>query len=132
MDKEQIYNNTIESFETLKYIFEVKFGDDVKNISYDIEPHTNDNEGLIEMGGEMIIDVNYTDPDLTIIASKLRKVDIILNEVFNSYYFTDEGKLVKHKAPSVLMSVGHMVYDLKLDYTNESIRIILGLTLFDV
>lgn len=131
MDKEQIYNNTIESFETLKYIFEVKFGDDVKNISYDIEPHAGD-DGLLEMDGEMIIDVNYTDPDLTIISSKIRKVDIVLNEVFNSYYFTDEGKLVKHKAPLVLMSVGHMVYDLKLDYPNESIRIILGLTLFDV
>lgn len=131
MDKEQIYNNTIESFETLKYIFEVKFGDDVKNISYDIQPLAGD-DGLLEMDGEIIIDVNYTDPDLTIIASKIRKVDIVLNEVFNSYYFTDEGKLVKHKAPLVLMSVGHMVYDLKLDYPNESIRIILGLTLFDV
>lgn len=131
MDKEQIYNNTIESFETLKYILEVKFGNEVKDIRYNINPGISD-EGLVEMDGEMYIEIFYPELDLTIIASKLRKVDIVLNEVFNSYYFTDEGKIIKHRSPSVLMGVSHMVYDLKLDYPNDVIGIHLGIMLFDL
>jgi hypothetical protein len=131
MDKEQIYNNTIESFETLKYIFEVKFGNEVKDIRYNINPGISD-EGLVEMDGEMYIEVVYPELDLTIIAAKLRKVDLVLNEVFNSYYFTDEGKIIKHRAPSVLMGVSHMVYDLKIDYPNDVIGIHLGIMLFDL
>ncbi len=131
MNKEQINNNTLESIETLKYIFEVKFGNEVKDIRYYINPGISD-EGLVDMDGEMYIEIVYTEPDLTIIAAKLRKVDLVLNEVFNSYYFTDEGKLIKHRAPAVLMGVSHMLYNLKIDYPNEVILIHLGIMLFDL
>lgn len=131
MNKEQINDNTLESIETLKYIFEVKFGNEVKDIRYDINPGISD-EGLVDMDGDMYIEIGYPEPDLTIVAAKLRKVDLILNEVFNSYYFTDEGKLIKHRAPSILMGVSHMLYDLKIDYPNEVIAIHLGIMLFDL
>lgn len=131
MDKEQINNNFIESFETLKYILEVKFGNDVKDIKYNVNPGISD-EGLVDMEGELLIEIFYNEPDLTILASRLRKVDITLNEVFGSYYFTDEGKLVKNRVPAILMGVSHMLYDLNLDYINESVKIIIGLILFDL
>lgn len=131
MNQEQINNNVVESFETLKHIFEVKFGSDVRNISYEIKPGIN-NEGLISLDGDMIVEVNYDETDLTVISSKLRKVDLILNEVFDNYFFTDEGKLVKKRVPAILTGIAFMLYDLKLDNYNEVVVVYLSLASYDL
>jgi len=139
MNQEQINNNVVESFETLKHIFEVKFGSDVRNISYEIKPGIYVPaerdimiDGLISFDGDMIVEVNYDETDLTVISSKLRKVDLILNEVFDNYFFTDEGKLVKKRVPAILTGIAFMLYDLKLDNYNEVVVVYLSLASYDL
>lgn len=130
-DRIKIQDKTLESFETLKYIFEVKFGNLIREIQYSIMPGVND-EGLVDLEGDIYIVLNYPEPDLSIIASRLRKVDDILNEVFSSYYFTPEGNLVKHRKGVPLMGVLHMLYDLKVDWPDEVIKINLGVMFYDL
>ena len=130
-DRIKIQDKTLESFETLKYIFEVKFGNLIREIQYSIMPGVND-EGLVDLEGDIYIVLNYPEPDLSIIASRLRKVDEILNEVFSSYYFTPEGNLVKHRTGVPLMGVSHMLYDLKVDLPDEVIKINLGVIFYDL
>ena len=59
-------------------------------------------------------------------------MDEILNEVFSSYYFTAEGNLVKHRIGEPLMGVSHMLYDLKVDWPDEVIKINLGVIFYDL
>ena len=80
----------------------------------------------------MIVEVNYDETDLTVISSKLRKVDLILNEVFDNYFFTDEGKLVKKRVPAILTGIAFMLYDLKLDNYNEVVVVYLSLASYDL
>ena len=127
----KIKEKTLESFETLKYILEVKFGNIISEVQYNIMPGVND-EGLVDLEGDIYIIINYPEPDLSIIASRLKKVDEILNEVFSSYYFTAEGNLVKHRIGEPLMGVSHMLYDLKVDWPNEVIKINLGVIFYDL
>lgn len=130
-DRIKIQDKTLESFETLKYIFEVKFGNIIREIQYSIMPGVND-EGLVDIEGDIYIVINYPEPDLSIIASKLKKVDDILHEVFGSYYFTPEGNLVKNHTGEQLMAVSHMLYDLKVDWPDEVIKINLGIIFYDI
>jgi hypothetical protein len=130
-DRIKIKEKTLESFETLKYILEVKFGNIISEVQYNIMPGVND-EGLVDLEGDIYIIINYPEPDLSIIASRLKKVDEILNEVFSSYYFTAEGNLVKHRIGEPLMGVSHMLYDLKVDWPNEVIKINLGVIFYDL
>lgn len=130
-DRIKIKEKTLESFETLKYILEVKFGNIIREVQYNIMPGIND-EGLVDLEGDIYIVISYPEPDLSIIASRLKKVDEILNEVFSSYYFTAEGNLVKHRIGEPLMGVSHMLYDLKFDYMDESIKINLGVIFYDL
>ena len=130
-DRIKIKEKTLESFETLKYILEVKFGNIIKEVQYSIMPGVND-EGLVDLEGDIYIIISYPEPDLSIIASRLKKVDEILNEVFSSYYFTAEGNLVKHRIGEPLMGVSHMLYDLKVDWPNEVIKINLGVIFYDL
>ena len=130
-DRIKIKEKTLESFETLKYILEVKFGNIISEVQYNIMPGVND-EGLVDLEGDIYIIINYPEPDLSIIASRLKKVDEILNEVFSSYYFTAEGNLVKHRIGEPLMGVSHMLYDLKVDWPDEVIKINLGVIFYDL
>ena len=130
-DRIKIKEKTLESFETLKYILEVKFGNIVREVQYSIMPGVND-EGLVDLEGDIYIVISYPEPDLSIIASRLKKVDEILNEVFISYYFTAEGNLVKHRTGEPLMGVSHMLYDLKVDWPDEVIKINLGVIFYDL
>ena len=130
-DRIKIKEKTLESFETLKYILEVKFGNIIREVQYSIMPGVND-EGLVDLEGDIYIVISYPEPDLSIIASRLKKVDEILNEVFISYYFTAEGNLVKHRTGEPLMGVSHMLYDLKVDWPNEVIKINLGVIFYDL
>jgi len=130
-DRIKIKEKTLESFETLKYILEVKFGNIIREVQYNIMSGIND-EGLVDLEGDIYIVISYSEPDLSIIASRLKKVDEILNEVFSSYYFTAEGNLVKHRIGEPLMGVSHMLYDLKFDYMDESIKINLGVIFYDL
>ena len=130
-DRIKIKEKTLESFETLKYILEVKFGNIIREVQYSIMPGVND-EGLVDLEGDIYIVISYPEPDLSIIASRLKKVDEILNEVFSSYYFTAEGNLVKHRIGEPLMGVSHMLYDLKVDLLDEVIKINLGVIFYDL
>lgn len=127
----KIKEKTLESFETLKYILEVKFGNIIREMQYSVMPGVTD-EGLVDLEGDIYIIISYPEPDLSIIASRLKKVDEILNEVFSSYYFTAEGNLVKHRAGEPLMGVSHMLYDLKVDLLDEVIKINLGVIFYDL
>lgn len=130
-DRIKIKEKTLESFETLKYILEVKFGNIIREVQYNIMPGVND-EGLVDLEGDIYIIISYPEPDLSIIASRLKKVDEILNEVFSSYYFTAEGNLVKHRIGEPLMGVSHMLYDLKINLLDEVIKINLGVIFYDL
>jgi hypothetical protein len=130
-DRIKIQEKTLESFETLKYILEVKFGDIISEVRYNIMPGVND-EGLVDLEGDVYIVISYPEPDLSIVASRLRRVDEILNEVFSSYYFTADGNLVKHRTGVPLMGISHMLYDLKVDWSNEVIKINLGIIFYDL
>jgi len=130
-DRIKIKEKTLESFETLKYILEVKFGNIIREVQYNVMPGVND-EGLVDLEGDIYIVISYPEPDLSIVASRLKKVDEILNEVFSSYYFTDEGNLVKHQTGRLLMGISHMLYDLKFDYLDGSIKINLGVIFYDL
>lgn len=130
-DRIKIKEKTLESFETLKYILEVKFGNIIREVQYNIMPGVND-EGLVDLEGDIYIVISYPEPDLSILASRLKKVDEILNEVFSSYYFTAEGNLVKHRTGEPLMGVSHMLYDLKVDWQDEVIKINLGVIFYDL
>lgn len=130
-DRIKIKEKTLESFETLKYILEVKFGNLIREVQFSIVPGVND-EGLVDLEGDIYIVISYPEPDLSIIASRLKKVDEILNEVFISYYFTPEGNLVKHRTGEPLMGVSHMLYDLKVDWPDEVIKINLGVIFYDL
>lgn len=126
-----IIDKTLESFETLKYILEVKFGNIIREVQFSIVPGVND-EGLIDFEGDIYIVISYPEPDLSIIASRLKRVDEILNEVFSGYYFTPEGNLVKHSIGDPLMGVSHMLYDLKVHLDDEVIKINLGVISYDL
>lgn len=126
-----IIDETLESFETLKYILEVKFGNIIREVQFSIVPGVND-EGLIDFEGDIYIVISYPEPDLSIIASRLKRVDEILNEVFSGYYFTPKGNLVKHSIGEPLMGVSHMLYDLKVHLDDEVIKINLGVIFYDL
>lgn len=126
-----IIDETLESFETLKYILEVKFGNIIREVQFSIVPGVND-EGLIDFEGDIYIVISYPEPDLSIIASRLKRVDEILNEVFSGYYFTPKGNLVKHSIGEPLMGVSHMLYDLKVHLDDEVIKINLGVIAYDL
>jgi hypothetical protein len=130
-DRIKIKEKTLESFETLKYILEVKFGNIIREVQYSIMPGVTD-EGLVDLEGDIYIVISYPEPDLSIVASRLKKVDEILNEVFSSYYFTAEGNLVKHRTGEPLMGVSHMLYDLKVDWPGEVIKINLSIIFYDL
>lgn len=131
MDRIKIKEKTLESFETLKYILEVKFGGIIREVQYSIMPGVTD-EGLVDLEGDIYVVISYPEPDLSIIASRLKKVDEILNEVFSSYYFTAEGNLVKHRTGEPLMGISHMLYDLKVDWPGEVIKINLSIIFYDL
>ena len=126
-----IIDETLESIETLKYILEVKFGNIIREVQFSIVPGVND-EGLIDFEGDIYIVISYPEPDLSIIASRLKRVDEILNEVFSGYYFTPKGNLVKHSIGEPLMGVSHMLYDLKVHLDDEVIKINLGVIAYDL
>jgi hypothetical protein len=130
-DRIKIKENTLKSFETLKYIIEVKFGTIIREIQYNIRPGVTD-EGLVDLEGDIYIVISYPEPDLSIVASRLSMVDGLLNEVFSSYFFTAEGNLVKHRTGEQLMGVSHMLYDLKVDWADEVIKINLGVIFYDL
>jgi hypothetical protein len=130
-DRIKIKEKTLESFETLKYILEVKFGNIIREVEYNIMPGVTD-EGLVDLEGDIYIVISYPEPDLSIVSSRLRRVDEILNEVFSSYYFTAEGNLVKHRTGEPLMGVSHMLYDLKVDWPGEVIKINLSIIFYDL
>jgi hypothetical protein len=130
-DRIKIKEKTLESFETLKYILEVKFGNIIREVQYNVMPGVTD-EGLVDLEGDIYIVISYPEPDLSIVASRLSRVDVILNEVFSSYYFTAEGNLVKHRTGEPLMGVSHMLYDLKVDWSNEVIKINLSIIFYDL
>ena len=130
-DRIKIKEKTLESFETLKYILEVKFGNIIREVQYSIMPGVTD-EGLVDLEGDIYIVISYPEPDLSIVASRLSRVDVILNEVFSSYYFTAEGNLVKPRTGEPLMGVSHMLYDLKVDWPGEVIKINLSIIFYDL
>lgn len=131
-NKEEVIENTKHSFETLKYIFEVKFGNLIDEISYsDMGYDISTNDGLFDCNGTINIEVGVPDPDLTAISQKLKSVDSVLYDVFRTYYLTPEGKLVKGRREQI-MSIGHIVYQMKYNSAKENVSIEFGFVLFDM
>jgi hypothetical protein len=106
-EREKIYETTTNSFESLRYILEIKFGDIINDIKYSIVPGIND-EGLVDLEGDMYFEMSCPEPDLTAVSLRLKKLDSILDDVLNTYYFTDQGHLVKYGVPAILMGIGTM------------------------
>jgi hypothetical protein len=131
VEKEKIHDNTIDSFQTLKHILEVKFGGLVSDIEYDIIPGIND-DGLVDIDGDMYFEMWCPDPDITSISQRLQKLDSILNGVLSTYYFTDEGNLIKHKEDTILMGISHMLSKLEYDPFDEIMKIYLRITFYDI
>jgi hypothetical protein len=130
-EKEKIYENTINSFETLKHILEIKFNNLVRDIKYGIQPGIND-EGLVDLEGEIYFEMDCPDPDLTSVSLRLKGLDSILNDVLSTYYFTDEGNLIKYKEDTLLMGISHMLSKLEYDPFDEIMKIYLNILFFDV
>jgi hypothetical protein len=55
-DKQKIYENCFYSFDSLKYILEIKFGDLVRDIKYGIVPGINE-DGLVDLEGDMYFEM---------------------------------------------------------------------------
>lgn len=131
-NKEEVIENTKHSFETLKYIFEVKFGDLIDEISFsDMGYEVSTSDGLLDCNGTLNIEVGVPNPDLTTISQKLKSVDSVLNDVFRTYFLTPEGKLVK-RIREQRMSIGHIVYQMKYNSAKENVSIEFGFILFDM
>ncbi len=131
-NKEEVIENTKQSFETLKYIFEVKFGDLIDEISFsDMGYEVSTSDGLLDCHGTLNIEVGVPNPDLTAISQKLKSVDSVLNDVFRTYFLTPEGKLVKGRREQI-MGVGHIVYQMKYNSAEENVSIEFGFILFDM
>jgi|688.fasta_scaffold374896_2 hypothetical protein len=130
-DKQKIYENCFYSFDSLKYILEIKFGNLVRDIQYGIVPGINE-DGLVDLEGDMYFDMDCPDPDLTSVTLRLKNLDSILNDVLSTYYFTNEGNLVKHKEDTTLMGISHMLSKLEYDPFDEVMKIYLNILFFDV
>jgi len=131
-NKEEVIENTKHSFETLKYIFEVKFGNLIDEISYsDMDYNVSTSYGLLDCNGTINIEVGVPDPDLTAISQKLKSVDSVLYDVFRTYFLTPEGKLVKGRREQI-MSIGHIVYQMKYNSAKENVSIEFGFILIDM
>lgn len=130
--EKEVIQNTKQSFETLKYIFEVKFGDVIDDLSFTkMDYNVSTSDGLLDCGGSLIIEIGVPDPDLTAISQKLRSVDSVLNDVFRTYFLTHDGNLVKGPREQV-MGIGHIVYQMKYNSAEENASIEIGFILFDM
>lgn len=130
--EKEVIQNTKQSFETLKYIFEVKFGDVIDHLSFTkMDYNVSTSDGLLDCGGSLIIEIGVPDPDLTAISQYLRNVDTVLNDVFRTYFLTPEGNLVKGPREQV-MGIGHIVYQMKYNSAEENVSIEIGFILFDM
>lgn len=130
---QEIKQNAKQSFDTLKYIFEVKLSDLIEelkfsNLDFDVSP----NDGLLDCFGDLLIDIMVPEPDLTKISGSLRRVDVGLNEIFNTYFLNPDGKLVKKTGEDDIMSIGHMLYEMKYDAVEEKISLVIKFILFDL
>lgn len=130
-DKQKIYENCFYSFDSLKYILEIKFGDLVRDIKYGISPGINE-EGLVDLEGDMYFEMDCPDPDLTSVTLRLKNLDSTLNDVLSTYYFTNEGNLVKHKEDTLLMGISHILSKLEYDPFDDIIKIYLNIMFYDV
>lgn len=131
-NKEEVIENTKQSFETLKYIFEVKFGDLIDEISFsDMGYEVSTSDGLLDCDGTLNIEVGVPNNDLTAISQKLKSVDSVLNDVFSTYFLTPEGKLVK-RIREQRMGIGHIVYQMKYNSAKENVSIGFGFIIFDM
>lgn len=130
--EKEVIQNAKQSFETLKYIFEVKFGDVIDHLSFtNMDYNVSTSDGLLDCGGSLIIEIGIPDPDLTAISQKLRSVDSTLNDVFRTYFLTHDGNLVKGPREQV-MGIGHIVYQMKYNSAEENVSIEIGFILFDM
>lgn len=130
--EKEVKENTKQSFETLKYIFEVKFGDSIDSLSFsNMEYSISTSDGLLDCGGSLLIEIGIPDPDLTVISRKLNLVDSVLDNVFSTYFLTPEGNLVKGPREQI-MGIGHIVYQMKYNSAEEKISIENGFILFDM
>jgi hypothetical protein len=131
LDREQIHDNTFRSFDTLKYILEISFGGLVNDIQYSITPGIND-EGLVDLEGDMYFEMSCPEPDITSVSLRLKKLDSLLNDVLNTYFFTDQGNLIKHKPQTTLMGVATMLSKIDYDPIEENMKIIINIIFYDV
>lgn len=130
--EKEVIQNTKQSFETLKYIFEVKFGDFIESLSFsNMGYEVSTSDGLLDCNGTLNIEVGVPNPDLTAISQYLRNVDSVLNDVFRTYYLTHDGNLVKRNYESI-MGIGHIVYQMKYNSAEENVSIEFGFILFDM
>ena len=130
--EKEVIQNTKQSFETLKYIFEVKFGDFIESLSFsNMGYEVSTSDGLLDCHGTLNIEVGVPDPDLTAISQYLRNVDSVLNDVFRTYFLTHDGNLVKGPREQV-MGIGHIVYQMKYNSAEENVSIEIGFILFDM
>lgn len=130
--EKEVIQNTKQSFETLKYIFEVKFGDFIESLTFsNMDYNVSTSDGLLDCGGSLNIEVGVPDPDLTAISQYLKNVDSVLNDVFRTYYLTHDGNLVKGFRETKL-GIGHIVYQIKYNSAEEKVSIEIGFILFDM
>lgn len=128
----EINQNAKEAFKTLEYILELSLGDLIQDINFsNLDFEVSRHDGLLDANGELNIEIDASDPDLTSIAGKLRSVDIKLNEVFRTYHLTHDGKLTKNRGlGDPLMGIGHIVYS--MEYSQPYISLVIGFVLFDL
>lgn len=130
--EKEVIEKTKRSFETLKYIFEIKFGDLIDSLTFsNMGYEVSTSDGLRDCYGTLNIEVGVPDPDLTVISQKLRSVDSILNDVFRTYHLNYDGNLVKGHREQI-MGIGHIVYQMKYNSAEENVSIEIGFILFDM
>jgi hypothetical protein len=130
--EKEIIQNTKQSFETLKYIFEVKFGDVIDSLSFsNMGYDVSTSDGLLDCNGTLNIEIGVPDPDLTVISQYLKNVDSVLNDVFRTYLLTPEGNLVKGPREQ-MMGIVHIVYQIKYNSAEENVSIEIGFILIDM
>jgi len=130
MDVNEIKQNALDGLETLKYILEIKIGEGLNELEYgDIDFSVSKNEGLFDIDGTIHIEMVYGDPDLSYIAGVFKKLNDTIDNVFGSHAFTNTGKLSKNKSGNI--GIGYMLYDVKMNFGNETISIVLGINAYD-
>lgn len=134
MSKDIIIQNAKDSFETLKYVLEVKLGDILNSVDYKyIRPELNLTDiDLMDCEAMLSIVLDYNHFDLETIGDKLLHLDGVIKDVLDSYFMTIMGRLTKKPTQQIQMGFMWMVHEIKTDMSNHNIDIDILINLYDM